>query len=433
MEMNSPKLYLMEIKEAREWLNQQPQDTSKIPSSLPEKLPAISFGSIFLEDVLLFLPKSLDSDRSFAYKNAELRLTSFFLDSSSLMKKKLLFSEHIDFIVPQAYYAINDSLYSLDARNLHVDFSDSLLTIDSLTLQPNYSEDAFASKFRYAHGMVSFACRNLNIQSINFITFLAGTSLAFRKCEVSSWIVDYYSDKRKPQDANPPHTIIPNEIVRLFPWALDVDSLLLHNGTIKMREREPESLQAGQVTIDHVNLAAYPVCLDSFSPHCNIPAQISVSGFFLGEAPFKASITYPIQHKALDLFIEASIGKFSLKKINSFLIPNERLELADGTLESGYVRMNIRNGVATTTVIPRYANLSMKVLNKNRKGKSGLIEGIKTFFANAFVLRSNNLDKNGRRAISATTTHSWSKKEEFLEFLWLSFRKSLGKVIGGFE
>jgi len=124
------------------------------------------------------------------------------------------------------------------------------------------------------------------------------------------------------------------------------------------------------------------------------------------------------------------LASFSAKKLNDFLIPNERKEVTDGIVEDGRLVMNIHGDVASTTVTPHYRNLSMRILSESADGKRGLLEGIKTFMANTFVLHSNNLDKT---AITGKASYHRKKEEEFLQFIWIAIRKSLGKVIGGFD
>ena len=113
-------------------------------------------------------------------------------------------------------------------------------------------------------------------------------------------------------------------------------------------------------------------------------------------------------------------------------MPFERTEVTDGALDSGRIEMKIRNGVNTTTVIPYYHNLSMKILSPDPKKGRGLMEGFKTFMAKTFVLRSDNPGDN-KPVVSATTTRTRTKDEELMEFIWVSLRKSLGGVIGGFQ
>jgi hypothetical protein len=72
----------------------------------------------------------------------------------------------------------------------------------------------------------------------------------------------------------------------------------------------------------------------------------------------------------------------------------------------------------------------MEIMSTDVKKSRGILEGIKTFFANTFVLRTNNLDNGDVKAVSATTTTIRTSKQEFFEFLWIAMRKSILKVLG---
>jgi hypothetical protein len=139
---------------------------------------------------------------------------------------------------------------------------------------------------------------------------------------------------------------------------------------------------------------------------------------------------YPLHSKAVNFSINATVGAFSAKRLNSELIPNERVEVTDGAITRGMVRIDVRADVATTTVTPEYHDLSIKVLATDVHKKSGIIEGVKTFIANTFTIRSNNMNADGKQAVSATTSLKRTKDQEFLQFVWLTLRKSLGKVVG---
>ena len=92
--------------------------------------------------------------------------------------------------------------------------------------------------------------------------------------------------------------------------------------------------------------------------------------------------------------------------------------------------MDVRDGVGTTTVCPRYANISIKVLAKDVKGSRGILEGLKSFMANTFVLRTTNIDDGSSKAIAGTTTLVHTHTQEFFEYIWLALRKSIQKVVG---
>jgi hypothetical protein len=332
--------------------------------------------------------------------------------------------------MPKLRFETEGGEYGVEAGPIHAELTDSLLIVDSVAFTSDYSEEEFAAREKYPRGRFDIRGVNISVQGLDLEGFTQGKRLSLHKCTAGSWSVDYYSDKRKPRNPHPPAAIMPNELAREFHLPVNIDSLILSEGKIRIRERAQGSTQSGVLTFNHARISAYPYSTDSSCASCGKPTKIFMSALFLGEAPVAAEVLFDFQHPNLDLRIDATIGKFSAKRLNEFLIPNERKEVTDGIVEDGKLTMDIRNGVATTVVTPHYHNLSMKVLTKKVGGKRGLIEGLKTFVANTFVLRSNNMDKT---ALSGKTTYRRKKEEEFLQFIWIALRTSLGKVIGGFD
>lgn len=434
MEMNSPQIYVTDVIDGREKLTYLPPDTSSFSKSLPDKLPVISFDSIILNNIYIHVPEKFRlSGGDSVYEGAFAHLANFRLDSAAIAAEPLLYSKHLEFFMPKVRYDIGDSTYALEAGPIHAQLTDSLITIDSAAIVPKYNEEEFGARHKYLRGRIDLRCADIRIEGFDLERLMQGKSLILHKCKVGSWRMDYYSDKRKPPPPHPVRAPLPNELIQEFQLPVNIDSLILDSGKIRIRERAPESTQAGVLTFDHVKLIASPYCTDTSYSDCGKPTHVTLSALFLDEAPVSASIDYELEKSELEMEIAAKVGKLNAKRLNSFLIPNERKEITDGTIDGGTLEMNIHNGIATTTVTPRYEGLSMKILPELPGQKRGLIEGIKSFFANIFVLRSSNLDKDDIEAVSATTTRRREPHEELLQFIWFALRKSLGKVIGGFD
>ena len=92
--------------------------------------------------------------------------------------------------------------------------------------------------------------------------------------------------------------------------------------------------------------------------------------------------------------------------------------------------MDVKSGKGATTVSPRYTDLNIKVLADGVKESRGILEGLKTFIANAFVLNTENIDTKDKKAVSMTTSRTRGKKEEFFEYIWLAMLKTIQKSIG---
>jgi hypothetical protein len=61
------------------------------------------------------------------------------------------------------------------------------------------------------------------------------------------------------------------------------------------------------------------------------------------------------------------------------------------------------------------------------------MEKIKPFIANTFIMRSENFAASDKPAMAGTTISVRTKDMDLFQFLWISIRKSLGQVVGGFQ
>ncbi|MDP4219334.1 MAG: hypothetical protein Q8916_04865 [Bacteroidota bacterium] len=430
LEMTSPKLYMTNADKERESLKDLPTDTSEQTYSPPKNLPVISFDSIVLRDISLYLPERSHPEDLPSFEEIQLKLTKFLLDSKTLVAQPLLYSERVDFSMRRASYPLDDSEYSIEFRNIRGSFSDSSLAIDTFLYRPKYSKADHAARHRYVAPRLDFRCNNISVSGINFVTLISGTRLDFQTCLAGSWSLDFFSDRRRPDDPHPPNAMLPNDLVRAIKLPIRVDSFILDHGKMHWSERWGGTAEPGSLDFTNVRIAAYPFCTDTLDPLFGAPTKIAVKALFVGESQVQAIVSYALHAKAVNFDINATVGPFSAKRLNSQLIPNERLEVTDGTVTRGTISMKVRDGLAVTTVTPEYHDLSIKVLAKGPNESRGVMEWLKTLAANTFMLRSNNMNKEDAKAMSATTTLKRTRDQEFLQFAWLALRKSLGKVVG---
>ncbi len=431
MEAHGPKVYLVDAATGREEIKNIPPDTTPIAKLMPGRMPVISYDSIILKDIRVFIPQetkppSIDS----SYSGLTVKIIGMRLDNDVLRKQPLLNCKGIDLAIKGLPNGIADSCYVLGVSGLHLSVTDSLITLDSLTYHSKYSEDVFASKHRYATPMIDFRFTGMRIEGIDLNRSTADVAIEFHKFSIHSFYVDSYEDRRRPLDPNPKAVLFPNELLNSFAGRIRVDSVLLENGRMKMHERIASG--KGTLFFDRVRIAISSIIKGAKNQPETKPTTISLSALFLGEAPFKATFTYPLGEKSFNMDAHATLGSFDAKKLNPWLIPLERLEVLDGVLESGKIEMKVRSGIATTTVLPVYHNFSVKVLPKDAHASIGLSEKIKTLLAGTFVLRGSNPNWLGSLKTGAST-RSRTRTESFFQFLWFGVRMALGDVIGGFK
>jgi hypothetical protein len=430
LQLNEPKLYVIDIDSDFSLPHHVHFNTSKSNPAKGLILPVISFDSIVLRDISLFLHKLPQKAIEPSYRNISLKLTNFSLDLKRKLPQLPLFSQHIDFELPGVTYQVNDSMYSVEVHGIKGNIADSMVTVDTAAYMPNYNEQDFADKNKYLRGRLEFLCTGVQVKGINFLKFLQEGVMKIRSVEAASWYVYYYGDRRKPHDPHPPNAMMPNDLIRMITLPVSVDSIILNKGFIKHSERDSGTSKPSLITLTDVRVTASPFCTDSSNKRYNQPAHVTATGLFMGQGKVVATLIYPINKKTLDFQIDATAGPFDLTVLNSYLVTNERKQVTGGKFLSGELRMDVKSGRAVTTIAPRYTDLNMSILPDDTKQKGGLLEGIKSFVANIFVLRTDNVDERSLKMYTSTTSYHHMPKEEFFQFIWYGMRKSIRDVIG---
>jgi hypothetical protein len=428
--MNTPKLSLGNLDFDTSIKLLTNYDTAIISPTKFSDLPVISFDSIILGRASVFLPKPSAKSIAPEYHNISITLREFLLDTKISAIHRPFFSKQIELYIPYGIYSLNDSLYSLEVHGVHASLADSLVTVDSFSYRPNYSEQEFADLHRYIQGQLSFACKTIAVTGIDFTSMMDKGSYHANSCKATSWNVEYYGDRRKPRNPNPSDAVLPHVLLNGIKTPILIDSIILSNGLIRHRERAPGSVHPSLITFTKTLVKISAFCTDTSSVHFNDPLSISVNSMFMGQGKIVGVVHYPIHQNNFDLQIDASVGPFDMPVLNSYLVTNERKEISAGTCLGGELRMSVHSGNATTMVCPRYKDLSMKILATDVHKSRGIFEGIKSFLANTFILRTKNFDTPDKKAFAGTTSYTYSKKEEFFEFIWLALRRSIGKVAG---
>jgi hypothetical protein len=427
---DAPKLYLANLDSIKaSW--KQTQDSVRVRRTLAASgAPVISLDSIVLRHISVYLPIRDWQDTATKYRNIDIQLTDVLIDAKHPDPTRFLFSKRIEFNIPRGSYSLQDSAFRIDVQGIHGSLSDSEVTIDSVRYLSEYDEQAFADLHRYIQGQLTFGCAGVRMHGIDVAGMLRDGRVHIAAIEASSWYVDYYGDRRKPHDPHPPDAVLPHTLFRSIRMPILVDSVILSNGTIRHRERAPGSLRSSLLRFSDTRVTASPICTDSTAAEFAAPLRITVSTVLQGEAALKATLVYPIHNRTFDMQIRGHVGPFNLPIFNSYLVTNERKEISAGRCAGGDLSMDVRDGLATTTVSPEYSGLSMKVLANDVHEHRNLFDGLKSLIANTFVLRTENMSTPAKHAYEGVTTYRRSSKEEFFEFIWLALRRSIGKVVG---
>jgi hypothetical protein len=116
-----------------------------------------------------------------------------------------------------------------------------------------------------------------------------------------------------------------------------------------------------------------------------------------------------------------------LSPINSFLEISDHMRIKSGVLEAVTYEINVASGRASGNVSGVYRNLTLAAINKTTGSEKGFSNKVKSFIANNFRVRRNNVPgsmKIGR------VNYTRQPDDPFIQYAWFSLRTGVRDVLG---
>jgi hypothetical protein len=145
-----------------------------------------------------------------------------------------------------------------------------------------------------------------------------------------------------------------------------------------------------------------------------------------GVLTVKASV--PLDAPDFRYELSGGLGRMSAASFNQFLGENESFELESGRVEGITFRQAVKGGRATTTLTPRYRDLSVESTGEGGGVIGSVTRAVEEFIADAFVVRSRNTDDDGDPR-TARTVRRHDPTQSWVQFLWLGLRDGLKEAL----
>jgi len=311
----------------------------------------------------------------------------------------------------------SDTTTRIAVAALTADFPDSALHLAGIHHEPDIPEEQWVRRVEVRKDRIRFEADSLRGRGVAFRAFLATGDIGAHFLELHGARLDVLTDLRIPRAPSRRHRT-PQQVATDSGSALRIDTLLIHGGDITYRERKPETEEAGRITVEDVR--GRVLHLDT--PARGHPLRIEAEGRVMGEGRLNAEAVVPLDAPDFRYELSATLGPMPAKAFNRFLSANEAFEFDKGEIESVAIRQTTRNGLATTSVTPKYHDLSVKPTGEGGGLVGSVARGVKKFIANAFVVRSRNPDEDGKHLRTARTQRRYDPARTWLQFVWIGVR-----------
>jgi hypothetical protein len=313
-----------------------------------------------------------------------------------------------------------DTLTEIAIAGLEAGLTDSTLRLAGATREPSIPEDQWVRRVRVRRDRIHFELDSLRARGVDYRAFVTTGDVGARAVELEGARLDVLTDKRIPR-GRPTHHRTPQKFAASPGLTLRLDSVTVDRSMIVYREREPGRRRPGSVSFDSLRAKVFDLHL----PPRGRPLRIAASARLMNQGLLTVEASVPLDAPDFRYQLAGKLGSMPATAFNRFLTENESFEFESGRVESITFRQTVKGGRATTTVTPRYRELSVETTGDG----GGLIGDVKEFIADAFVVRSRNPDDDGDNLRTARTVRRYDPAKSWIQFIWLSLRDGLKEVL----
>ena len=317
-----------------------------------------------------------------------------------------------------------DTLSKISIARLDAGLTDSTLRLAGARHGPSLSDEELVRTQRARHDRVRFKIDRLRARGVAYRSLLANGDLDIRAVELRGATIDVLSDKRIPTGP-PRHHRIPQHAAASVSFGVAIDTVHIGGLEVTYQERKPEHERAGRVSLGAIRGKVLHLDL----PGRGKPLRIDASARLMNEGLLSVHATVPLNAPDFRYELEGTLGPMQATAFNRFLAESGPIKVARGRVDGIEFQQVAARGRATTTLTPRYRDLSFESSDSSGGVLSSVKHAVVKLAASKFKVRSENPEDDGKKLHTAKAVRVYDPSNSWIQFLWFGFRDGFKAVV----
>lgn len=397
----------------------KPAKDSRRTSSLSE-LDEINVDEILIENGN-YVHQNITAGVTDSINNFFISLQDVVFDSTLNFDKIISILTKAELKAQQAHYHFTDMLYELKFNDLIISSNGHEASANDISFQPYLNDFEFFAGKRFRSDRFKASVKNFNCTGIDFKKLQEDKILSVDNLSIKDFLFDALTNMRLPENLYSAPPEMPNEVVNSLPFFLNLRKAELLNGNIFVKELYPYDDNPAVLRFGNVNASASNITKGE-------TAVINVSSLLMGKGKLDVAFKIGLEPEKMHFSYKGTLDSLNAAELNSFIKIAERVEISSGQIHHVDYQVSADGDSAMAESTPVYSDLKIKNLDEETGSSSGIAELFSSFIANVFVIKENNgIDETPE---SSKILYVKKNDDAFMEYVWISLRKALGKIAG---
>lgn len=425
-------LYNPELKVSYQ-LNHTRDTTSKDHRTAWQKISKslhyIRIGEILMGDVkFTYNDYSGNKLATSQFKEMNLSAHDLLIDSATQTdKSRLLYCKDITGEINNYTGHTPSGLYTYTINSIKLSTSKSRLNLTGIALKPAGADEFFAKshKDRFTLSLDSVQLNNFDFLSYHKYRTLTASSL-------------FLYDGAFQVFANPNHGNGQEDKIKSFPnvamnrlkIALKIDTVNIRKLNVTYLEFNAKSKKTGRLTFNRTSAQALNVTNNAKDLKKNNLITLKINSYFMNRGKLKVTYHFNLTDKNALFDFNGNIGPMDLQAINEAAMPLGMFKVNSGVLKTFNFDIKGSRSGGKGRVELLYNNVKVSLLKADTTADKLKKKLIATLFANIFIIKHDNPDKDGRPPRVAYVAYARKPQDAFFKTMWKTLLSGIKPSIG---
>jgi len=286
-------------------------------------------------------------------------------------------------------FDLPDSLNSVRFDTLLVSSGNSQINISNLALKARYPKYEYGNQVGHQVDWKDLLIEKIKVENIDFVELVENQSFKCNKIIITEGYLDLFKDKQLPF---PTDRVIPilQERIKGIKVPVKIDTIEIKSVDIFQTTLQSTGLQEGGISFINTNGLITNITNDSTRLQNNRKLKVVAESKIMGSGSLNVKFDFDMLDENNLFAFDAQLDAMDAQEFNSILEATALVSVKSGAIKSIKLEAIGNKSYTYGNMSFIYNNLKVETVNKETLDKKGMGNAIKTFFANAFVVKKNN-------------------------------------------
>ena len=302
---------------------------------------------------------------------------------------RIFYSDNLMAKIKNFNYVLPNNMSAIRIDELKLNSKDSSIHATNFGLIPLVGRYDYGRVKGYQSTWLQITNDSISFGKVDFLDIFNNNSFNAQTLEVNKLDISVFRDKRIPfpeWQRRP----LPQANLRNMNFIFNVDTISLHDGFISYQEHSEKAYTTGEVFFSDLDATILNLTNDSIRTLSSPNARIGVTAKVFGKGNLKAEFLFNLVDMDNIHTYGIVVDPFDLTEFNRILIPSASVQISSGYNQKIIMSAKATEDYSYGEMKFYYEELKIALLNRETETPKGLGNALGSFFANTFIIKSNN-------------------------------------------